>query len=633
MSVSKYLNEAIANLLMEVKPKVLSNTSPHHPLYKTDAAHTPTSKRAASSVGKILGHVAPINTEDAFKAVSKEGIGEADHVVYAHKKMVKHNGRDVAAVHIGTYHGINNKRDLGMDDDGESEEIFHHIVHRIPGSRKLGVYQTSAAKNWGGGLDENFDAHGRWNGKLPQNLTPDELAARQKVNDAVTAKLRANFHKNRPPLDKDKYGNKGETDSKAVHKAEVELKESVDPLHQKLRALGYKKDSAESTPGEKKTWWRHPSGTHPHGPADLAKKLGHTFYDEEHNYDTVNQQTGERTSHQGRGLLFLGQPKKNREGKNVRRDYDNGLDPSARYEEVELKESGYPSLMAAYYHPDKGQHTLWNTGNYQYALHKSAQDGSGKFPHVKSWNDHDRETVHKELIDNGYKPMRQFREDIDESDLKESTKIKDRQIVTPEHFTVRHEGDRSHITATQTHGTPVEVIKGFSYSSLKDHKTSHILTSGGAKVDPFKFKSHKITIVHKPGVDPETHTKDMLDKAIKGVNSFTKSRQKDMAKAPERAKAAAAESRANVKARNDAAKKKHGLTDADLKRVTHRQIGGDDGYQHTVLIDNRPFINGLTRPEVPYYVDKAHAHIAKRKKGLGEDFSTAMKQIISEKIN
>jgi hypothetical protein len=50
-----------------------------------------------------------------------------------------------------------------------------------------------------------------------------------------------------------------------------------------------------------------------------------------------------------------------------------------------------------------------------------------------------------------------------------------------------------------------------------------------------------------------------------------------------------------------------------VRRVTSRQIGGDDGCQHSVLIDGRVFVNGLTRSEVEYYKVQAYKIIIKGK--------------------
>lgn len=131
----------------------------------------------------------------------------------------------------------------------------------------------------------------------------------------------------------------------------AQLTEAVDELHSKLRSLGYKKDSAESTPGEKKTWWRHPSGVHPASVEELASKLGHKvkpglWQDDKDTHTTYHPETGAHTTHQGKGLLYLGQPKKNRAGAQAHKDYAQGRDPSARYESYELDESHMSELHA-----------------------------------------------------------------------------------------------------------------------------------------------------------------------------------------------------------------------------------------------------------------------------------------------
>lgn len=40
-------------------------------------------------------------------------------------------------------------------------------------------------------------------------------------------------------------------------------------------------------------------------------------------------------------------------------------------------------------------------------------------------------------------------------------------------------------------------------------------------------------------------------------------------------------------------------------KIASKQCGGDDGYQHTIFINGRQFVNGLTRSEVAYYKRKA----------------------------
>jgi hypothetical protein len=160
------MGEAVEQL-DEIAPKKISINSVNHPLHKDRKAvraanpgvHDPEPVRKRyESPYKEKGYEKDISNEDAFKAVSKEGIGTADHVVYSHHKSVMHKGKSVAARHIGTYHSISND-DMGMEDDGsgDKEEIFHHIVHRdADNPRKLHVYQTTAHKKWHG-IDESVD--------------------------------------------------------------------------------------------------------------------------------------------------------------------------------------------------------------------------------------------------------------------------------------------------------------------------------------------------------------------------------------------------------------------------------------------------------------------------------------------
>ncbi len=70
----------------------------------------------------------------------------------------------------------------------------------------------------------------------------------------------------------------------------------------------------------------------------MAVELGHKTKNEDDKTDTFDPHSGTRTTHQGNGLLFLGQPKKNKYGKLSTVDYKSGLDPSARYESRTAKE-------------------------------------------------------------------------------------------------------------------------------------------------------------------------------------------------------------------------------------------------------------------------------------------------------
>ena len=47
------------------------------------------------------------------------------------------------------------------------------------------------------------------------------------------------------------------------------------------------------------------------------------------------------------------------------------------------------------------------------------------------------------------------------------------------------------------------------------------------------------------------------------------------------------------------------------KRVTARKHEGDDAYSWAVFIDGRPWVTGLTKPEVSHYKRKAERKIAR----------------------
>lgn len=49
------------------------------------------------------------------------------------------------------------------------------------------------------------------------------------------------------------------------------------------------------------------------------------------------------------------------------------------------------------------------------------------------------------------------------------------------------------------------------------------------------------------------------------------------------------------------------------RRITARKWGGDDAGSWAVFIDGRQFVNGLTRPEVPYYKEQAYQHLLKNR--------------------
>jgi hypothetical protein len=362
--------------LDEIAPKVIPMGSdrhpaadPTHPKHAEWKAAKPKRVRKMSwsdyhKEPRVSAHKKSISAEDAYKAVEKEKIGDISHIVYAHNITHVHNGKKVAAKHIGTYHSIDNEEHLGLgpDEAGSNEEIFHHIVHRdSKNPKKLHVYQTGHAKNWHG-IDESVE--------LDEGIGSSvRRFVRSNVLGTIRGKLRKSNHDTMAAAHKeinnsddngDVSGWQGrhERASKRIEKAmtktnesveyDDELTEAVDPLHQKLRSLGYKLDSKESTPGEKKSWWQHKDGKHPYTHEELAPKIGHKAKEKITSYDeaeTINHETGDRTTHQGGGLLFVGQPKKNKQGLRVRRAYAQGRDPSAMYEETEQLDEAKPKVI------------------------------------------------------------------------------------------------------------------------------------------------------------------------------------------------------------------------------------------------------------------------------------------------
>jgi hypothetical protein len=123
------------------------------------------------------------------------------------------------------------------------------------------------------------------------------------------------------------------------------LKEGLaQDLTKVLKGLGYKLDSKESTAGELKSWWVHPSQKHEISAAALAKALAplDPSVKAKPNYQFPKAQemknatdTGGdllRTSFQNYGTLFVSVYKKKAPGKLAKRDIEHGIDPDIRNE-------------------------------------------------------------------------------------------------------------------------------------------------------------------------------------------------------------------------------------------------------------------------------------------------------------
>lgn len=114
-------------------------------------------------------------------------------------------------------------------------------------------------------------------------------------------------------------------------------------LNKVLRGLGYKPDSKESTPGESKSWWVHPSKTNV-SITELTKALKavDSSVKLEPNYQFPQAKQMEnaidtggdllRTSFQRDGMLFVSVYKKKSAGKLAKQDVSQGFDPDMRNE-------------------------------------------------------------------------------------------------------------------------------------------------------------------------------------------------------------------------------------------------------------------------------------------------------------
>jgi hypothetical protein len=178
------------------------------------------------------------------------------------------------------------------------------------------------------------------------------------------------------------------------------------------------------------------------------------------------------------------------------------------------------------------------------------------------------------------------------------------------------------ITAPETAGSSVQVIKLLAYSA-PGHKDVDLAASVSGTILNWKtlgkFKSNKIWIFFKPGVDEasarDTITK-LIEDGIKKNSDHQSERAARQADAPARKKEMAKLSAQDAKANKERLYNKWGKNIVD--RVTVKQIGGDDGYQWNVLVDGRPLYSGLTRREVRYYKSLAYDWLAKKAAPIAE---------------
>ena len=140
---------------------------------------------------------------------------------------------------------------------------------------------------------------------------------------------------------------------KFAGKKEQSVEEAVTPpvapqVAKVLKSIGYSLNSKESMPGELKSWWNKPASGHP-SMADLAKALSAVdpSFKPKPNYQYASGAPEQMTKstdgagqllraefqgHGNGGGLFVAVYKRKKQGGLARRDYDDGLDPSGRYD-------------------------------------------------------------------------------------------------------------------------------------------------------------------------------------------------------------------------------------------------------------------------------------------------------------
>lgn len=186
------------------------------------------------------------------------------------------------------------------------------------------------------------------------------------------------------------------------------------------------------------------------------------------------------------------------------------------------------------------------------------------------------------------------------------------------------------LKTTEPRGVPMQVIGGmanqaYGYSKkvigpFKAAGMNEVTTLAGwptwearKKVGWDRFKPAGLVFRFDESIPENTamaSVRAILDAFKARAEKYAAKREKHKAGAPERAKAAAASYRVGYQKDRQALYDKYGKS--NVLSVTARQIGGDDGYQWNVLINNRPMVNGLTQSQVPHYKQQAYDMLLKK---------------------
>ncbi len=167
--------------------------------------------------------------------------------------------------------------------------------------------------------------------------------------------------------------------------------------------------------------------------------------------------------------------------------------------------------------------------------------------------------------------------------------------------------DKSALNKLHAEANKLKGVQIFSASGVDLSMAAQRKRAAAGRRDA-EFKSGTL-VVKGMTVD---QVKRFVELACDCNNEWADEREARKASAPARKKANAAAAREDAKERTAEFDKEFGK--GTRKRITFRQVGGDDGYQWTVFVDGRTYVNGLTRREVDHYVRMAMDGIAKKEK-------------------
>lgn len=175
------------------------------------------------------------------------------------------------------------------------------------------------------------------------------------------------------------------------------------------------------------------------------------------------------------------------------------------------------------------------------------------------------------------------------------------------------QGNFAYVRATEPRGIQASAMKSLGFK-LEKNGTPGVkgYTSNGQRItrgsiDYYRFKPTSLVIEFPEGVDAVAGAQEMVDKFMAQAQGEADKTAKHRAGAPERRREMSKLNAVQYKSDREELYKQYGKQ--NVQSVTARQIGGDDGYQWNVLINNVPFVNGLMQAQVPYYKKIAYQQL------------------------